>query len=409
MAQPCPDLLCFLESPAAHPDRWVLMNVHTRQCLGVGAEVMAVLAAPDEATSEIYRTWSIWRFSHVDGLLADPSRFRRDASTWGDPQPVDHATLLELLREHCLIIDDVEVYRARFGVKRSLFDRERVGTYHQQLGQQLLAFERRDPAAWWLQQKFTPDMADIRADTLYGAVQNRFLDQWLPSRIRPGLRMLDIGCGAGVITRKLARLGASVLGVDPNPDYIRIAAERAEGDASFQVLDLAIPGALDVLPAASFDCIFMSDALLFYFVPYDPGRPLDPIRFVADVKRLLKPGGVFLSMEPHPVFYLQPWLGDPARPFTVVTEYLHTRWRINPPLSVLTRPFLESGFVVSGIEEPASNPEDPHIPSRDAVFAGEFPVWLMLELKLAAVASEDPPRRHLDDSLPAEDQSPAAR
>jgi SAM-dependent methyltransferase len=382
MSQICPDIISFPESPATHPDRWVLMNVHTRQCLGAGPEVLAVLAEPDVVTTATYRVWKIWRFSHIDGLLADPSRYKRDGATWGAPEVVDHATLVKLLKDQCLLIDDLEAYRARFDFKKTLLDRQRFGTYHQQLGQQLIAFERRDPSAWWLEQKFTPDLAAIRQDNLYGAVQDRFLDEWLPKRMTPGLRVLDLGCGAGTIAQKMARLGASVLGVDPNPDYIRLATERAEGDATFQVLDLNTPGALDALPAASFDCIYMSDALLFYFVPYEPGKPLDLARFIADVKRLLKPGGSFLSLEPHPVFYVQPWLGDPARPFTVMSEYLHTHWRINPPLAVLARPFLEAGFVITGVEEPASQRDNPQVPQRDAAFASEFPVWLLLEMKL---------------------------
>jgi SAM-dependent methyltransferase len=195
------------------------------------------------------------------------------------------------------------------------------------------------------------------------------------------MRVLDLGCGAGTIAQKMALLGASVLGVDPNPDYIRLATERAEGDANFQVLDLNTPGALDALPAASFDCIYMSDALLFYFVPYEPGKPLDLARFIADVKRLLKPGGTFLSLEPHPVFYVQPWLGDPARPFTVMTEYLHTQWRINPPLAVLAKPFFEEGFRVVNIRELACDRENTSVGSRAANFAAEFPVWLLMEFE----------------------------
>jgi SAM-dependent methyltransferase len=269
----------------------------------------------------------------------------------------------------------------RFDFKKSLLDRQHFGTYHQQLGQQLIAIERRDPTAWWLEQKFTPDLSAIRADNLYGAVQDHFLDQWLPRRIIPGLRVLDLGCGAGTIAQKMARLGASVLGVDPNPEYIRLATERAEGNSSFQVLDLNTPGALDALPAASFDCIYMSDALLFYFVPYEPGKPLDLPRFIGDVKRLLKPGGSFLCLEPHPVFYIQPWLGDPSRPFTVMTEYLRTHWRINPPLATLARPFLSAGFTITDIEELASDPENVHVEARAAQFAAEFPVWLLIEFR----------------------------
>jgi len=381
----CPDVISFPESPDTHPDRWVVMNVFTRQCLGIGPEAMAVLGDPTANSSATYRIWRIWRFSHVDGLLADPSRFTRNAATWGDPEMVDHATLISLLEEQTILIDDLANYRARFDYKKSLLDRRHFGTYHQQLGQQLIAFQRRDPASWWLEQKFTTDLAAIRRDNLYGAVQDEFLNRWLPGRVKPGMSVLDLGCGAGVISRKIADLGASVLGVDPNAEYIRIAKEHASESVEFQVLDLNGPGGLAGLADASFDCIFMSDALLFYYVPYEPEKPLDLPKLIADVKRLLRPAGRFLSLEPHPAFYAQPWLGDPYRPFTIVTEYLHTQWRINPPLAPLTRPFLEAGFSITAIEEPACDPANPHIDSRTRHFAAEFPVWLLVEFQAPAV------------------------
>lgn len=387
MSQICPDIIAFPESPAEYPDRWVLMNTLTRQCLGVGAEVLTLLGrgngevagACDEVES--YRIWNVWRFSTMDGLLADPSRFRRDAGTWGDPERRSRFDAVALLKEHCLLIDDLVEYRSRFGLKNSLLDRKKFGNYHQQLGQQLLAVERKDPGNWWVQQKFISDLRGIRKDNLYGAVQDRFLDQWLPSRIKPGMRVLDLGCGVGLIANKMARMGASVVGVDPNPEYIRLARERAEGDATFEVMDLNRDGALDQLEAGGFDAVYMSDALLFYFVPYDAAKPLNVDAFVAGLRRILKPGGLFLSLEPHPVFYVLPWLGDAEHPFTIVNEYMNTHWRINPPLSVLTRPFLKGGFVIIGIEEPRSLRDDPHVDRRAAAFANEFPVWLLVEMK----------------------------
>ena len=326
--QYCPDIIAFVESPSTHPERWVLMNVFTRNCLGVGPEVFDFLSNLEESKTKIYRIWNIWRFSNSEGLLADPSRFNRDAATWGEPRLIGNEELVKLLKEQCIIIEDLESYRKRFALKKSLLDRNNFGSYHQQLGQQLIAIERKNPEKWWLEQKFTTDLTEIRKDNLYGAVQDRFLDEWLPQKIKPGMKVLDIGCGAGLISNKLAKLGADVLGVDPNQDYIQLAKERAVKGAKFQQLDLNLSDALQVLPEATFDCIYMSDALLFYFIPYDPNKPINLDNFIINIKRLLKIGGQFISLEPHPVFYIQPWLGDPQRPFTVCTEYIHTQWRI---------------------------------------------------------------------------------
>jgi 2-polyprenyl-6-hydroxyphenyl methylase/3-demethylubiquinone-9 3-methyltransferase len=43
-----------------------------------------------------------------------------------------------------------------------------------------------------------------------------------------GLRMLDIGCGAGILSEPLARLGASMVGADPSEENIAVASAHAE-------------------------------------------------------------------------------------------------------------------------------------------------------------------------------------
>src|SRR5512145_3474300 len=50
-------------------------------------------------------------------------------------------------------------------------------------------------------------------------------------RTRPlaGLTVLDIGCGGGLVCEPLARLGASVTGIDPAPDNIEAARRHAAG------------------------------------------------------------------------------------------------------------------------------------------------------------------------------------
>src|SRR5690349_3792050 len=53
---------------------------------------------------------------------------------------------------------------------------------------------------------------------------------------QPGERILDVGCGDGVLTRKLADLGCRVVGIDSSPSFVAAARELGlevvEGDAA---------------------------------------------------------------------------------------------------------------------------------------------------------------------------------
>ncbi|KAL7842581.1 hypothetical protein SRHO_G00242700 [Serrasalmus rhombeus] len=49
-----------------------------------------------------------------------------------------------------------------------------------------------------------------------------------------GLRILDVGCGGGLLTEPLARLGADVLGIDPVQDSVRIAELHLSHDPALR-------------------------------------------------------------------------------------------------------------------------------------------------------------------------------
>lgn len=57
-----------------------------------------------------------------------------------------------------------------------------------------------------------------------------------PLRITPGLRVVDLGCGSGVLSRSLGEAGASVLGIEGVPDRAAAARERCRDLADVRIV-----------------------------------------------------------------------------------------------------------------------------------------------------------------------------
>lgn len=95
---------------------------------------------------------------------------------------------------------------------------------------------------------------------------------------RPGERILDLGCGDGALTEKLAARGCQVVGVDASPE--QVAAARARG------LDARVVRAEGLAFSEAFDGVF-SNAML-HWVP-------DAAAAVAGVHRALRPEGRFVA------------------------------------------------------------------------------------------------------------------
>jgi len=110
--------------------------------------------------------------------------------------------------------------------------------------------------------------------------------------LRPGERVLEVGCGTGeVAQRARARVGpeGEVVGVDPSADMIAVARKKAT--RAGLTIDYRI-AAIEALPFAdgSFDVVLSS--LMMHHLP-------DDLKAVglAEVRRVLKPGGRLLIVE----------------------------------------------------------------------------------------------------------------
>jgi ubiquinone/menaquinone biosynthesis C-methylase UbiE len=118
-------------------------------------------------------------------------------------------------------------------------------------------------------------------ERIEGDPWERFLTQ-LADRLPDGSRVLDLGCGNGTKTKRLAER-FEVVGVDISEEQLRLARSEMPDATLFQA-DFA---ELD-FPAGSFDAV-----TAFYSIVHVP-RDEHPALF-ARIRRWLKPGGLFLA------------------------------------------------------------------------------------------------------------------
>src|ERR1700737_183405 len=77
---------------------------------------------------------------------------------------------------------------------------------------------------------------------------------------QPGERILDLGCGDGVLTEKIAATGASVVGVDGGPDMVAAAHKRG--------LDAHVMDGQKLTFNSEFDAVFSNAAI--HWMKADP-------------------------------------------------------------------------------------------------------------------------------------------
>ena len=197
---------------------------------------------------------------------------------------------------------------------------------------------------------------DVFVESEGAHLSRRLHDAFAVARVRPGMRVLDIGCGRGEIVRHCMKLGIEAYGVD----YAEVAtlmtrdvilAEREINENMTVAAAVCRSDAKQLpFPSCYFDRVLMYDVVEHLF-------PWELHQAMLEVKRVLKPEGLFIiHTAPNRWYdmYAYPWVrrfrqllgeGDKypkdPRAITPVNQDVHVNEQ--DPLS-LRRALYEAGF-----------------------------------------------------------------
>ncbi|HEX2281488.1 MAG TPA: methyltransferase domain-containing protein [Thermomicrobiales bacterium] len=217
--------------------------------------------------------------------------------------------------------------------------------------------------------------------------------------VRPGERVLDVGCGNGVSSRRLARLGAHVVAIDASERFLELARSRSEelsNRIEYRLVDVTDEEQLLALGEGRFDALVCNMVLMDMPV-------IDPLARAG--RRLLAPGGRFVFAVQHPAFNsnavrlcaetetrsdgievtrhavkMSDYLVVPPGKGTGMPGEPEPHWYFHRPLHELFRAFFQAGFVLDGLEERALTPRNTNfrtlswsnLPGIPPVLVGRF-------------------------------------
>ncbi|MBO4686919.1 MAG: class I SAM-dependent methyltransferase [Clostridiales bacterium] len=179
------------------------------------------------------------------------------------------------------------------------------------------------------------------ADANKAVVKRRFTDLH-------GEKVLDLGCGYGSYTEYFRSIGGCVTGVDGASAMIELAKEKYP-DSAFDVVDMT-----EALPFEneSFDIVFCNQVLM----------DIEPVEHVlAEVVRVLKPGGIFYFSIVHPAFYNGEWVeGNPSgkritsyiTPGITSNHFWGETTHFHRPLSFYLNVCSDAGLILTHTDEP---------------------------------------------------------
>lgn len=215
-------------------------------------------------------------------------------------------------------------------------------------------------------------------------------------KLQPGERTLDVGCGNGVLARRLAKEGARVTAIDFSAIFIRLAEARGQA-IHYHVMDAIDEEALLTLGEGRFDAITCTMALMDMPI-------IEPLFRAAS--RLLNARGRFVFATAHPAFNsnnpifvheiedrgglvsdyyavkLRGYLDVPPVKGSGAPGEPNPHYYYHRPLHELLGAAFAAGFVLDALLEPAFAP-DSDSQRLDWFKLGQIPPVLAGRLRLA--------------------------
>ncbi|XP_053566541.1 ubiquinone biosynthesis O-methyltransferase, mitochondrial [Bombina bombina] len=165
-----------------------------------------------------------------------------------------------------------------------------------------------------------------------------------------GVRLLDVGCGGGLLSEPLGRLGATVTGVDPLEDNIKIASQHKSFDPVLDKMVQYKACSLEELVEAavgSFDAVVASEVL---------EHVIDVESFIQSCYEVLKPGGsLFITTINKTKVSYALGIVFAEKIMGIVPEGTHDWEKFIPP-EELERLLESNGFVVDTLRGMLFNP-----------------------------------------------------
>ncbi|KIC49823.1 bifunctional 2-polyprenyl-6-hydroxyphenol methylase/3-demethylubiquinol 3-O-methyltransferase UbiG [Tateyamaria sp. ANG-S1] len=159
-------------------------------------------------------------------------------------------------------------------------------------------------AEWWDPNgKFKPlhMLNPCRLDYITSQIAAEFDRDLTEPEAFKGLRILDIGCGGGLLSEPMARLGAEVVGADAAERNIPVAKVHAE--QSGLTIDYRHTTAEDMAAAGEqFDVVLNMEVV---------EHVADPLSYLTACRQLLKPGGLHIcsTINRNPKSYMMAIIG----------------------------------------------------------------------------------------------------